>query len=133
MLVNLPKKISLEARAILAQYGSKLCLMIHSLNIFLEFCGRIKHNRQTKVTPVNFPKNLLLGQYGSNLDHNYTTLYHINCSRNLQKHSIIMWCISQILVILVKFSKKSVFGRGAIRANIMQPQSHNMLCEDFLK
>ena len=37
------------------------CLMIHSLRIYLKFCGTMR--LQTNVILVTFPKNFLFGQY----------------------------------------------------------------------
>ena len=106
MFANLPKKFSFGARV----KFTFLCLMIHSMRIFLKFYHIIGHNRQTKVALVKFLKNLLLGQYGPNLAQTYTTLLLINCSRDIQKHFSMMRCIIQTLVILVNFSKKFLFG-----------------------
>ena len=109
----------------------QLCLMIFSLKILK--CNVLKHNRQAKVVLINFLINLLLGQCGSNLTQNYISLYHINCSKHIQKHFNMIWCNSQTLVILVNFPKKLFFGLGAIREKIIQLYSQELLCENFFE
>ena len=63
----------------------------------------------------------------AHLAQNYTTLYNINCSSNFQKHSSMIWCNSQTLVILVYFPKKISFWPRAIRAKTMQPYSQDLI------
>ena len=112
LLVNLPKKFPFWPRASQVQFGPDLCnLMYHdsfSGGLFEVFW----HHEVQKIDKVSlnhFSKNLLLGQYGPILAQNWTMLYQINCSRDFQKHSSMMWCNSQTLVITVNFLKKFLF------------------------
>ena len=50
-----------------------------------------------------------------------------------QKHSHMMWCNSQTLVILVNSPKNSLFGLGAILEKIMEPYSHDLLCDNVFE
>ena len=56
--------------------------MILSLKTFLKFFGMMKHNRSTEEAKVIFPEKSPFGVNGPNLSQNYTTLYHINYSRD---------------------------------------------------
>ena len=95
------------------------CLMIHSLRIYLKFCGMMRH--QTKVALVTFPKKFL-----------FWAIYTTNCSREFQKHSSMMWCNSQTLVRFVNFPEKLLFktsvNSGKNGTMVQQTQVRPNLC-----
>ena len=111
-IISLPKKYPFWLRAFWAQFGPNLCnLMSHdslSEDLFEDFW----HHEVQKIDKVilnHFSKNLILGQYRPSLAQNCTMLYQINCSRDFQKHSSMIWCNSQTLVIFVNFPKRFLF------------------------
>ena len=67
----------------LDQKYATLCLIIHSLRIFLKFCRMMRHNIDRKSSLCHFFE--------------------------VQKHSIMLWCDSQTLIILANFPKKISF------------------------
>ena len=50
-----------------------------------------------------------------------------------QKHSHMMWCNSQVLVILVNSPKNSLCGLGATVEKIMESYSHDLLCDNLFE
>ena len=50
-----------------------------------------------------------------------------------QKHSRMMWCNSQALVILVNPPKKFLYGVGAILEKIIESYSHDLLRDNFFE
>ena len=63
ILVNLPKNSLSGQGQLMPNFGQNYttCLMIHSLRIFLRFCGMMRHNKQTNVVFVVFPKKSPFG------------------------------------------------------------------------
>ena len=95
------KKSSLSAKG---QFGSSLSLSHDSLseNIFEVLC----HDEALdKSSLSHFSKKFPFWAIQAHLAENYTT----NCSRDFQKHSSIMWCNSQTLVIFVTFLERFLY------------------------
>ena len=112
LLVNLPKKLPFQLRTIWTQFGPNLCNLMSHDSLIEDLFKVLWHHEVQKIDKISlshFSKNLLLGQYGPNLAQNCTMLYQINCSRDFQKYSSMMWCNSQTLVIFVNFPKKFLF------------------------
>ena len=61
LLVSLPKR---QVGPNLGQTCATLCLMIHSLTIFLKFCGIMRYKRLTKLALAIFPKIFFWGNMG---------------------------------------------------------------------
>ena len=109
LLVNLPKKFPFWLRAFWAQFGPNLCNLMFHVSLSGDLFEVFWHYEVQKIDKISlnhFSRNLLLGQYGSNLARNCKMLHQINYSRDFYKHSSMMWCnISHIC----QFSKKIPF------------------------
>ena len=71
LLVNFPKKFPFRLTAIWAQFGPNVCnIMPHdslSEDLF-EVLWHHKVQKTNKISLIHYSKNLLLGQYGPNLE-----------------------------------------------------------------
>ena len=71
LLVNLPKKFPFQRRAIWAQFGPNLCNLMSHDSLSEDLFEVLWHHEIQKIDKISlshFSKNLLLRQYGLNLD-----------------------------------------------------------------
>ena len=105
ILVSLLKKFPFWARVIWAQFGPKISTLSH-VSLSEDLFEVLWHDEALDKSSLrHFSKKFAFWTMQDHLAENYTT----NCSRGFQKHSSIMWCNSQTLVIFVTFLKRLLF------------------------
>ena len=105
------KKIPFWGRAIWAQLGQKLCnLMSHD-----------SHSEDLFEVLWCYDEAQYLDK---------SSLSHFS---EFQKHSNMMWCNSETLIILVNFLKIFLFGLGTTWEKITQHYSHELPCGKFFE
>ena len=100
--------------------------------VCLKFCSIMRYKRQTKLALVIFPKICFWGNRAQSGLKLHNLISH-QLLQGFQKHSSMMCCNSQILVIFVNFPKNSFFRPVAVQAKMVEPYPHDLLCGNFFE